>query len=97
MGDLEVLGKAAVLGDNTDVVDGGETEWLDRGEQRGVVDEGRDRGDFDGKSGGYFVPRTVLGTTKGVDADELVRVLVVLVNAQRVWEDNGRRDVFLVI
>ena len=97
MGDLEVLGKAAVFGDNTDVVDGSEPEWLNSREQGGVVDKDRDRGDFDRKSGGYFVPRTVLGTTEGADANELVGVFVVLIDARRVWEDDGRRDVLLVV
>jgi hypothetical protein len=62
-----------------------------------VIDEDRNRGDFDGKSCGYFVPRTVLGTTESVDADVLMGVFVVLVNARRVREDNGRGDVLLVI
>jgi hypothetical protein len=62
-----------------------------------MINEGRDRGDFDGKSGGYFVSRAVLGTTEGVDADILMGVLVVLIDARRVWEDDRRRNVLLVV
>jgi hypothetical protein len=62
-----------------------------------VIDEDCDGGDFDGKSGCYFVPRAVLGTTEGVNADVLMGVFVVLVNARRVREDDGRGDVLLVI
>jgi hypothetical protein len=62
-----------------------------------MINEGRDRGDFDGKSGGYFVPRAVLGTTESVDADILMGVLVVLIDARRVWEDDCRGNVLLVI
>jgi hypothetical protein len=62
-----------------------------------VIDENRDRGDFDGKSGGYFVPRAVLGTTESVDTDVLMGVFVVLVNARRVREDDSRRNVLLVV
>jgi hypothetical protein len=62
-----------------------------------VIDENRDGSDFNGKSGGYFVPRAVLGTTESVDADVLMGVFVVLVNARRVWEDDSRGDVLLVI
>jgi hypothetical protein len=97
VGDPEVVGKLGVLGDDADMVDGSKPERLDGREQRGVVDEGRDGGDFDGETGGYFVPRSILGTTDGVDADMLVGMLVVLVNARGVREDDGRRDILLVI
>jgi hypothetical protein len=97
VGDPEVVGELAVLWDNADVMDGGEPEWLGGGKQRGMVDEGRDGGDFNRKPGCYFVPRSVLGTTDDVDADILVGMLVVLVNARGVREDDGRRDILLVI
>jgi hypothetical protein len=62
-----------------------------------VVDENRNGGDFDGKPGGYFVPRAVLGTTESVNANVLMGVFVVLVNARRVREDDRRRNVLLVV
>jgi hypothetical protein len=82
VGDPEVFGKLAVLGDDVNMVDGGEPERLDGGEQQGVVDKDCDRGDLDGEAGGYFVPRSILGTTESVDADVLVGVLIVLINAR---------------
>jgi hypothetical protein len=62
-----------------------------------VVDKDRDGGDFYGEAGGDFVPGTVFSAADGVDTNVLVGVLVVLVNTRRVWEDNSRRDVLLVV
>jgi hypothetical protein len=95
--DPEVVGKLPILGDNTDVMDGSKSEWLDRGEQWGMVDEDRDGGDFYGETGGDFVSGAVFGAAKGVDTNVLVGVLVVLINTRRVREDDGRRNVLLVV
>jgi hypothetical protein len=97
VGDAEVVGKLAVLGDNADVMDGGEPEGLDSGKQGGVIDEDCNGSDFDGEAGGYFVLRSVLGPTDGVDADILMGVLVVLINARGVREDDCRRNVLLIV
>jgi hypothetical protein len=97
VGDPEVFGKLAVLGDDANMVDGGEPEGLDSREQRGVVDEDRDWGDFNRKPGGYFVPGAVLNTANGMDTNILVGVLVVLVNARRVGEDDGGGNIFLIV
>ena len=97
VGDLEVVGKLMVLGDDADVVDRGEPEWLDSGEQWGMVNEDRDGSDFNGEAGSYFVPRPVLGLTDGVNANELMGVLVVLIDARGVWEDDCRGNILLVV
>jgi hypothetical protein len=97
VGDPEVIGELPILWDDADVVDGCEPERLDGGEQRRVVDEDCDGGDFDGEAGGDFVPRSILGTTDGMNADVLVGVFVVLVNARGVWEDDCRRNVLLIV
>jgi hypothetical protein len=97
VGDPEVVGKLLVLQDNADVMDGCEPEGLDSGEQWGVVDEDRDKGDFYGEAGGYFIPRSILSTTEGVDTDILMGVLVMLINARRVQEDDGEGNILLVI
>jgi hypothetical protein len=97
VGDPEVLGKLTVLGDDANMVDGGEPEGLDSGEQWGMVNKGRDRGDLDWETGSYFIPRSKLGTTGGMDAYILVGVFVVLVNARRVREDDGGRNVLLIV
>jgi hypothetical protein len=95
--DAEVFGKLPILRDNTDVVDGGEPERLNSREQWGMVDKDRDRGDFNRKPGSGFVPGAIFGATEGVDADVLVGVLVVLIDARGVWEDDGGRNVLLVV
>jgi hypothetical protein len=97
VGDAEVVGKLGVLGDDADMVDGGEPEGLDSRKQWGVVDEDRDGGDFYGEAGGDFVPGAIFGAADGIDPNVLVGVSIVLVNARRVWEDNSRRDVLLVV
>ena len=97
VGDPEVVGKLPVLQDDVDMVDGCKPERLDSGEQRGVVDKDRDQGDFNRKSSGYFVAGAILSAMGGVDANKLMGVLVVLVNARGVWEDNSRGNVLLVV
>jgi hypothetical protein len=97
VGDAEVLGKLTVFGDDTDVVNGREPERLDSGEQRGVVNEEGDRGDFYREAGGDFVPGAILGAAGGVDTNILVGVLVVLINTRGVREDDCRRNVLLVV
>jgi hypothetical protein len=97
VGDPEVVGKLPILGDDADIVDGGEPEGLDSREQWGVIDEDGDWGDFNREPGGYFVPGAILGATEGVDADVLVGVLVVLINARGFREDDCGRDVLLVV
>ena len=57
----------------------------------------RDWGDFNRKPSGYFVAGAIFGATDGVDANELMGVLVVLINARGVWEDNRRGNVLLVV
>jgi hypothetical protein len=97
MRDPKIVGKLPVLGDDSDIVDGSKSEWLDGWEQGGMVNEDRDGGDFYGEAGGDFVSGAVLGAAKGVDTNILVGVLVVLINTRRVWEDDGRRNVLLVV
>ena len=97
MGDSEVVGTLPVLRDDADVVDGREPERLDSGEQWGVVNEDRDGSDFNKKSGGYFVAGVVLSATDGMDTDKLMGVLVMLVNARGVREDDCRENILLVV
>jgi hypothetical protein len=97
VGDPEVFGKLAVLGDDANMVDGGEPEGLDSREQWRVVDEDRDWGDFNREAGSDFVSGAILDATDGMNTNILVRVLVVLVNARRVREDDGGRNVFLIV
>jgi hypothetical protein len=97
VGDPEVVGKLLILGDNADIVDGGKPEGLDGREQRGVIDKDCNRGNFDREPGGYLVLGAILSATEGVDADVLVGVLVVLINARGFWEDDCGRDVLLVV
>ena len=62
-----------------------------------MVDKDRDWGDFNGEPGGYFVPGAIFSAADGMDTNKLVRVLVVLVNAGGVREDDCRRNVLLII
>jgi hypothetical protein len=95
--DPEIFGKLAVLGDDANMVDGGEPKWLDSGEQGRMVDKNRDGGDFDGEAGSDFVSGAILDVMDGMNTNVLVGVLVVLVNAQGVGEDDCGRNVLLVV
>jgi hypothetical protein len=97
VGDPEVIGELPVLWDDADVVDGREPEWLDSGKQRGVVNEESDRGDFYREAGGDFVPGAILGAADSMDTNVLVGVLVVLVNARGIREDDCRRNILLIV
>jgi hypothetical protein len=97
VGDLEVLGKTAVLGDDTNVMNRWELERLDSGKQRGVVDEGGDGGDIDRVTSSYLVPWSVLGLSKSTNPNVLMGVRKVLINARGVRKDDGRRNVLLVV